>query len=442
VGWLRLLDMAVAIPRRGESVGWGSRKAPLVDRLGDLDSIFEKMRRILDTLPKIFMPRYESNYMKIVNLTNGASITGETGDDIGRGGRKLIYFKDESAHYEHPESIEAALSENTRVQVDISSVAGLGNVFHRRREAGIDWYPGQRVDPRRTNVFVLDWRDHPGKNQEWYDQRQQRFIDDGLLHIFRQEVDRDYAAAVENTIIPANWIRAAINAHKKLLLPDEGRCMAGLDVADSGGHRNALAIRRGIILRYIDCWGERDTGATARKTVAAVRKYAPLQVQYDCVGVGAGVKAETNRLRDDGLLPEGIRFIPFDAAAQVRKPDQRVVQGDRDSPLNKDFYANLKAQAWWDLRRRFEKTWRAVIHDEHYEADELISLDGDMPRIRELEKELAQPTITHSARLKLMVEKKPEGTRSPNMADAVVMCFFPVQTYDTSMQWVGSASDG
>jgi phage terminase large subunit len=184
----------------GASVGWGSRKAPLVDRLGDLDSIFEKMRRILDTLPKIFMPRYESNYMKIVNLTNGASITGETGDDIGRGGRKLIYFKDESAHYEHPESIEAALSENTRVQVDISSVAGLGNVFHRRREAGIDWYPGQRVDPRRTNVFVLDWRDHPGKNQEWYDQRQQRFIDDGLLHIFRQEVDRDYAAAVENTI--------------------------------------------------------------------------------------------------------------------------------------------------------------------------------------------------------------------------------------------------
>jgi hypothetical protein len=25
-------------------------------------------------------------------------------------------------------------------------------------------------------------------------------------------------------------------------------------------------------------------------------------------------------------------------------------------PLNKDFYTNLKAQAWWELRRRFEKT--------------------------------------------------------------------------------------
>jgi phage terminase large subunit len=25
-------------------------------------------------------------------------------------------------------------------------------------------------------------------------------------------------------------------------------------------------------------------------------------------------------------------------------------------PLNKDFYTNLKAQAWWELRRRFELT--------------------------------------------------------------------------------------
>jgi phage terminase large subunit len=180
---------------------------------------------------------------------------------------------------------------------------------------------------------------------------------------------------------------------------------------------------------------------TARRAIQAVKRFAPLQVQYDCIGVGAGVKAETNRLREEGLLPEGIRFIPFDAGAQVKRPDQRVVQGDKDSPINKDFYANLKAQAWWDLRRRFEKTWRAVIRDDHFPTDELISLDGDMPRIRELEKELAQPTITHSARLKLMVEKKPEGTRSPNMADAVVMCFFPVSTYDSSMAWVGSPSD-
>jgi hypothetical protein len=52
----------------------------------------------------------------------------EAGDNIGRGGRTLVYFKDESAHYEHPDLIEAALGDNTNVQIDISSVNGLGKL--------------------------------------------------------------------------------------------------------------------------------------------------------------------------------------------------------------------------------------------------------------------------------------------------------------------------
>ena len=40
---------------------------------------------------------------RVNSKTAAAALT-----SIGRGGRKLIYFKDESAHYEHPEMIEAA----------------------------------------------------------------------------------------------------------------------------------------------------------------------------------------------------------------------------------------------------------------------------------------------------------------------------------------------
>ncbi|MDT9693866.1 hypothetical protein Q5762_37205, partial [Streptomyces sp. P9(2023)] len=76
--------------------------------------------------PKGLKPKDHLTFMKCINLENGSTITGESGDNIGRGGRKSMYFKDESAHYERPEKIEAALGDNTNVQVDISSVNGLG----------------------------------------------------------------------------------------------------------------------------------------------------------------------------------------------------------------------------------------------------------------------------------------------------------------------------
>lgn len=422
--------------RDGAAVGWGSRKEQLVDRIGDPDSIFEKIRMLIDGLPPEFLPaglspRDHLTYMKCINPANGATITGEAGDNIGRGGRKLVYFKDESAHYERPEKIEAALGDNTRVQIDISSVNGLGNVFHRRRENGVDWIAGAALVPNKANVFVFDWRDHPAKTEEWYEARKTKARDDGLTHIFAQEVDRDYAASVENVIIPAEWVKSSIDAHLKLGFGDEGGYVAGLDVADGGGDRNALAVRKGVVLKVVDEWGEVDTGATARRAVAACARLKPIEIQYDSIGVGAGVKAETNRLAGEGLLPSGVRLVPWDAGAAVIDPDGRVIPGDRDSPLNKDFYSNLKAQAWWQLRRRFERTHRMVTEGIRFDVDDLISIPSDLPRLRKLEKELSQPTASQGARMRLVVDKMPEGTRSPNLADAVVMAFCPLTSRRT-----------
>jgi phage terminase large subunit len=425
----------------GASVGWGSRKAQLVDRLGDMDSIFEKMRVLIDGLPKAFLPSsYAVTYMKIINHDNGATITGESGDDIGRGGRKLIYFKDESAHYERPERIEAALADNTRVQIDISSVNGLGNVFHRRRESGVEWEPGQSARRDKTNVFIMDWRDHPLKTTAWYEARKKKAEDDGLLHVFYQEVDRNYAASVDGIIIPAEWVRSAIDAHLKIKGMDEGAWSAGLDVADGGGDRNALVRRKGVVLRSVEEWGERDTGATARRAVASCTGYPNIEIHYDCIGVGSGVKSEANRLADENLLPHGMRFMPWDAGSGCLYPDEHVIPGDEDTPLNKDFYGNLKAQAWWDLRRRFECTHRAITEGVHYAPDQLISICSTLPRLRELEKELSQPTKGQSGRMRLIVNKTPDGTRSPNIADAVVMCYYPgteASLYDATLNWVG-----
>ena len=418
----------------GAAIGWGSRKEQLVDKLGDPDSIFEKMRMLIGGLPDLFLPKgWDSkahmSFMRIVNPANGSTITGEAGDNIGRGGRKLIYFKDESAWYERPESIEAALSDNTRVPIDLSSVHGLGNVFYRKRDAGALWC-GEIVE-NKTQVFILDWRDHPAKTQAWYDARKEKAELDGLLHLFAQEVDRSYSASVEGLLIEREWVQAAIGAHTKLGLDEGGMWGAALDVADSGGDTNALATREGIILRGVDEWGARDPAVTARKAIANVSRLGQIDLQYDCIGVGVSVKAEVNNLNDTNSMPAGVNMVPWDAGSSVLGPDKRVIEGDKESPLNKDFYTNLKAQGWWELRNRFYRTWRAVTQGAKYDVDTLISLDPDMERLRQLEKELCQVTAGRGARLKLMIDKTPPGTKSPNLGDAVMMCYWPAKSgYD------------
>lgn len=435
---------------KDDAIGWGSRKETLVDKPGDPDSIFEKLRLLIKRLPTVWMPldfkwSRHSTYMKLINPENGAIISGESGDNIGRGGRRSIYMLDEAAHLEHPEKIEAALGDNTNVRIDISSVNGVGNVFHRRRENGMVWTPDCHLPKGFVRVFIADWRDHPLKTQDWYDKRKARYEREGMAHIFAQEVDRNYAAAVSNVVIPYEWITAAVDAHihvpyfaEYITLNPEvlDDWMAGLDVADEGGDRNALTLRQWVIWRDVQEWGERDPGLTARKAILACRPHAKhIQCQYDCIGVGSGVKTEYNRLTEDEHIVSAfdIPFVPWNAGASVVQPYERIIPDDTESLQNKDFFDNLKAQAWWSLRTRFYKTFKARTEGTVYPVDELISLDSTMPLLEQLKKELAQPTSGHSSRLKLLIEKKPNGMKSPNLADSGVQAFFPLTSLETSL---------
>lgn len=412
-----------------DAIGWGSRKQELVDRIGEPDSIFEKMRLLIERLPACFLPdNYDAPFMKILNHENGSVISGESGDNIGRGGRKRVYIKDESAHYERAEKIEAALGNNTNIQVDISSVNGLGNVFHRRREAGIDWHPGAVIKPGFTRVFVFDWRDHPEKTEEWYKQSREKHEREGLLHVFAQEVERNYAASVQNVLIELDWIKAATDAH--IAIPEiatwDEEWSAGADIADEGMDVNALVKKQGLVMRYARHWGERDPGVAARFIIDDCREHKGIKVQYDAIGVGSAVKSEYNRLMDDDVIKFGdIFMIPWLAGDSVQFPYNNIILGDEKSPTNFDFFHNMKAQAWWSLRTRFYKTWRAIKLGVKYHPSELISIDSTIPVLRQLEKELAQPTYGKSSSLKMLINKKPDGTKSPNIADAMVMCYFP-----------------
>lgn len=390
----------------GAAVGWGSRKEALVDRLGVVDSIFEKIRLIIGSLPPFmvpegFNPKTHSTYMKVTG-PHGATITGEAGDNIGRGGRTTIYFKDESAYYERPELIEASLGDNTDCQIDISSVNGPNNIFHRKRFSGA------------VKIFVMDWRDHPGKDQAWYDKRRESAEAMGLMHIFAQEVDRDYNSSVEGVLIPGKWVQAAVDAHIKLGIEQIGDKRAGFDVSDEGGDVNAVVLIHGVIVTGIHSWGDGDTIDSTAKAFRICERDKTYTMIFDSVGVGAGVKAAARKIKTP------VNTLSYNGVG-VHKPKREYIEGKK----NEDMFASGSAQDWWLLRDKFLATYNAVVKGDDIDHDNLISIPSNLEDSQQLISELSQVVKTSDARGRVLIAKTPSGTKSPNLADSLKMACSP-----------------
>ena len=262
-----------------------------------------------------------------------------------------------------------------------------------------------------------------------------------MLHVFAQEVDRDYSSAVDRLIIPPTWARACLDAHIKLAhLGDwfAGERCAAQDIADEGNDKNAGAIRHGSVIVWADAWGG-DPAAAAHTIVPRCVEYGVRDIFYDSIGVGAGFKVEINTMRKHASWPQKMKIIPWNAGAQndgLIDPDRHIIPAsydadgkyipeDKESPINREFYANLKSQAWFRLRTRAFKTFQAVEQGIRHAPLEMLSIDSKLPVAQQLIMELSQPTHAYSANGKTMVDKKPDGARSPNLGDAVVMAFSP-----------------
>lgn len=214
-------------------VGFGSRKEEYVDKIGDPKSLFWKARAFINLLPIEFRPNgYEEKRhapsMRILNPENNAAIVGEAGDNIGRGNRTAVYFKDESAFYERAQAIDAALSQTSNCKIDVSTPNGNGNAFFHKRFAG------------KIPVFTFRWQDDPRKGQAWY-ARQRDILDPVIL---AQEVDVDYAASVSNAWIPADLVAEAQKIGPAQISP-VGQWIVGVDAAHEGNDKSVLHFRRG-----------------------------------------------------------------------------------------------------------------------------------------------------------------------------------------------------
>ncbi len=414
MSWLTVgLADTICLFHEGVAAGFGSRKEEYVDKIGSPKSLFWKAREFLRLLPAEFRGSWDigthAPHMRIIFPDTGSVITGESGDGIGRGDRASFYVVDESAFLERPQLVDASLSATTNCRQDISTPNGMGNSFAQRRHSG------------KIKVFTFHWRDDPRKDDAWY-AKQVAELDPVVV---AQEIDINYAASVEGVVIPSAWVQAALGAHVKLGISPSGARRGGLDVADEGRDKNAFAGRYGFLLEHLESWsgvGGDIFGTVDRALgICDVRGYEVFD--YDADGLGAGVRGDARVLNEQRAAAgkRSIRSEPFRGSGPVYDPDGEMVKERK----NKDYFANLKAQSWWALRLRFQATYRAVVEGKPFDPDEIISIDPDLPERAALSMELSQPTFTVNGVGKIVIDKAPDGTKSPNLADAVMIAYQP-----------------
>lgn len=398
----------------GFKATFGSRKVDYVDKKDNPDSIFAKLRIMLRRLPDWMLPdgynpAQHDNYMRISNPETGAVISGEGGEDMGRGGRSSLYVVDEAAFVPNADTVEKALSGNTDCVVWVSSVNGMGNLFARKRHSIL----------KPHQIFRLHWRDDPRKTEEWAAAKQASFSDPTT---WASEYDIDYTASVEGICIPAVWVEAA----KRLLqveprLKPSNAGALGLDVG-AGKAKSVAIVRKGPIALPPASRGAPDTTETAHWGLALARESGATLLNFDAPGVGAGVSSTLSHANTGAMKVQGVNTgLP---PSKALWPDGRTAE---------ETFGNWKAELWWLTRTALQRTFEHVAFLEdrdggrEHPLTDLLALPSGDKESDALCLQLSLVKWGRNEKGKIVIETKDalkrRGIASPDHADALVLTY-------------------
>lgn len=427
----------------GYKATFGSRKAEYVDRIGDPDSIFEKVRMLYRALPHWMLPSgMEDRSMLLINEENGAILRGEAGDDMGRGGRSTDYILDENAFMENQEAVDASTSANSDCRIFGSSVNGPGNLFARKCSDGT---------LRPDQIFRFHFTDDPRKDKVWETEMRGKLE----THVFASEYDCDFAASVEGICIPAKWIESCKKLRNLVHYEPPRRGVVGGDVGAGGKGKSVAIARFGALVLPPQSWSDGDTINTANTMVdfceASVLRdrrrdkhdCVITALHYDSVGVGKGVQDGLKRRSSRGLVKHGVNvgMPPTD----MRWPDGLT---------SKEKFFNLKAEGWWKIRERAKNSHEHVMFLEGVSKDDgaqehdldsclLLPTDREGPEATKLCSQLALVKWERAENGKIAIQSKKslakDGIPSPDHADALVLTEAGTNVVETWMRAFGSA---
>lgn len=387
----------------GWTGGIGSRTLQQLDRSSDPQTVFWKVRRAISNLPSWMRPagyseKKHAPWTRISNPVTGATIIGEGGTEVGRGGRSSVFLLDEFAKLAQPQAVEAAISGNTDSLIIITTSAGPETHAYavRQREA--------------VRKFSISWRDDPRKPANYREQFALRYSE----AVAKRELDIDWTGDDENAFIPYAWIDAGrVMAAEAARNTGDAPAVAGLDVSGGGAAESVLFIRKGPASVGLWKWAGVNPVELAGLVTPICEAHGVSLLNYDGIGVGAGVEGGFAALRKSFATRPILWGTPA-PPAKLWDDDGRNLASVR--------FANLKALQWWELRIRL---WEA------YQAQQGRPFDwsrvATIPDDADLIAQLAAPRQAESTQGKVAVESKKSlaarGVASPDRADAVVLSY-------------------
>jgi len=268
-------------------------------------------------------------------------------------------------------------------------------------------------------IVMVNWRDNPWWNEE---QEALRAWDKENLPPSKYAWiwEGRFNDSTEDSIIQAEWVEAAIDAHEKIGFEPMGARVASFDPADEGSDAKAVAFRHGSVIQRCESWNGGDLTEACKKAFQFAHLHQANDFVYDHVGIGAGVKVYLNKHNQGNNM----RIHGFGGGEKVDFPDYQYAKDQK----NKDVFKNKRAQYWIQLANRFEKTYRAVSKKEYIDPEELISLSSAIKSLPLLQAELCSVERKRSPngqliQLESKIDMRKRGIPSQNMGDALTMLY-------------------
>ena len=291
----------------------------------------------------------------------------------------LLYVFDESKAIPPDtwDAVEGAFASGDAYWLAISTPGERGGRFfeiHRRAPGFEDWW---------VRHVTLKEAVAAGRiNADWADARKKQWGENSP--VYQARVLGEFPTQEEDALISLTWVTEA----RERELEPEGIPNVGCDIARFGTDDSSMIGRQGDVVLGAETWHGNDTMQTT-----GIIKNRGFKANVDVIGVGAGV---VDRLKEQEFPVNGINV--------------------GESAIDKEHFANLRAELYWNLRERFKNGEIDLTRIDQIVYDRL---SGELTSIK------FKYTSKGQIQLEAKKDMKKRLGRSPDLADALVLAFAP-----------------